>query len=417
MSHLRSVQRLVPSTKGLLHQRVNQELIFLSLLVTALGSCLLVGVSGFLVVHAAMREAELQARSIEHDLVRSVTSYQPVEQVQRELQLKAASRGLHSAVLLGPGGRVIAANDNTMLGSSVFGLSWWTRLGENSSDLLTCLRPADAAAACHSVQPVNQFFGFIPAFGGERLVHIAPTPLAIEGRPDLGTRGLLVLELDLSPVTQRWSRWIALVFLAGFAPLFLTETALVFFLRRRLLPELLGLAQVDSLSGVFNRRSFFEMAAQQIGQFNQNHCLCVVALIDIDRFKSINDTYGHPAGDEVICQLSTLFRDVIPSGDLIGRLGGDEFAVLMLESAEEAAAVLESLRRQVAARSWRLNDGSLVQFTLSIGMADSRLSRVCNIDELLAAADVGLYAAKGNGGNNLVPPNEAGTQGWTMQLA
>src|SRR5210317_10914 len=117
MSHLRSAQRLVSSTKGLLHQRVNQELIFLSLLVTALGSCLLVGVSGFLVVHAAMREAELQARSIEHDLVRSVTSYQPVEQVQRELQLKAASRGLHSAVLLGPGGRVIAANDNTMLGS------------------------------------------------------------------------------------------------------------------------------------------------------------------------------------------------------------------------------------------------------------------------------------------------------------
>ena len=140
-------------------------------------------------------------------------------------------------------------------------------------------------------------------------------------------------------------------------------------------------------------------------------------MIDIDRFKSINDTYGHPAGDEVICQLSTLFRDVIPSGDLIGRLGGDEFAVLMLESAQEAAAVLESLRRQVAARSWRLNDGSLVQFTLSIGMADSRLARVCNIDELLAAADVGLYAAKRNGGDNLVLPNEEGTQGWTMQLA
>ena len=417
MSHLRSAQRLVSSTKGLLHQRVNQELIFLSLVVTALGSCLLVGVSGFLVVQAAMSEAERQARSIEHDLVTSVTSYQPVEQVQRELQLKAASRDLQSVVLLGPGGRVIAANDNTMLGRSVFGLSWWKRLGRIPSDVLTCLRPSDVAAACHSVQPVNQFQGFIPAFGSQRLVHFAPTPLAIEGRPDLGNRGLLVLELDLSPVTQRWSRWIALVFVAGFAPLFLTETALVFFLRRRLLPELLGLAQVDCLSGVFNRRSFFEMAAQRIGEFKQNQCLCVVALIDIDCFKSINDTYGHPAGDEVITQLSALFRDVIPSGDLIGRLGGDEFGVLMLESAAEAAAVLESLRCQVAARSWRMNDGSLVHFTLSIGMADSRLAQACNIDELLAAADVGLYTAKGNGGNSLVPPNEAGTQGWTMQLA
>ena len=402
--------------KGPLRQRVNSSLLALALLAGALGSTLLASVSGLLVLQATLQEAERHASALERDLSASVTSFQPIHEVQRQLQLAASSQELRSALLLERSGRVLAASDNALVGRNIRQLGWSDGLGDLPVHLQECYAP-NSRAFCRWDRSSNLLDGPLPWIGGDHMIRVAPTPLALEGLPAFGQQGLLVIETDLRPLVVQAARLTGLVFLAGLLPLFLTAAALVWVVRRQLLPELITLAQTDSLSGVLNRGAFLEAASQRLDTPGVGEQAMVVALIDIDHFKTINDSYGHAAGDEVIRRMADFLNAAVRRSDLVGRLGGDEFALLVCASPHNAYELLERLRQQVANHDWTLTDGSQPQLTLSIGMVQCGSEGRHQVGELLQAADAALYVAKDQGRNQVMDLQRQLPTGWTVQPA
>lgn len=399
-----------------LHHRINRSLLGLALGAAALGSTLLASVSGALVLQATLNEAQKQARAVERDLSSTVTSFLPLYEVQRQLQLAASSRELRSALLIAQGGRVLAASDSALVGRKVADLGPADDLGDLPSQLQGCLAAA-ASSPCGVGERANVFVGPLPWIGGDHLIRFLPTPLALEGVQAMGQQGLLVIEVDLQPYVAQALQLMLQVFLAGLIPLFITAAALVLVVRRHLLPELISLAQTDSLSGVFNRRAFFEAAAERLQRTSSSDQPAVVALIDIDHFKAINDTYGHAAGDEVIRRMADFLLAAVRRSDLVGRLGGDEFALLVSATAPQAYELLDRLRQQVSTHPWTMADGSQPQLSLSIGMAEWGRDGHQNLAELLQAADAALYVAKDRGRNQVIDLQRQPPAGWTMKPA
>ena len=155
------------------------------------------------------------------------------------------------------------------------------------------------------------------------------------------------------------------------------------------------LASIDGLTGLYNRRHFMEMAegafahAQRLGQ------QLVVLMIDVDRFKQINDVYGHAVGDRVLADVAAACREYVRPDDIVGRYGGDEFIVLVPRTASARAAEIAAQLTGPPARVPR-DDGMRVSFTLSIGIAECADCR--DLPSLLARADMAMYEAKRAGG-------------------
>jgi diguanylate cyclase (GGDEF)-like protein len=126
-----------------------------------------------------------------------------------------------------------------------------------------------------------------------------------------------------------------------------------------------------------------------------------VLMIDIDRFKHINDTYGHLAGDEIMRQLVTIFNVAIRPVDKIGRYGGDEFVVILKNTALNSAIHVAERIRLLVSEYVAKFDGQSISFTISIGVAQSQDCE--NMDSLLQRADHELYLAKENGRNQVSP--------------
>lgn len=157
-------------------------------------------------------------------------------------------------------------------------------------------------------------------------------------------------------------------------------------------------ARTDSLTGLPNRRAFDEHLAWWLDQWRRGRQTPVsLLLIDVDRFKQLNDRYGHPAGDAALRWLAKKARATVREVDVAARYGGEEFAVIMPGVAAAAAAVLaERLRAAIAAEPFT-HAGATLQVTASIGLATS----LGNDDpaSLARRADEALYAAKQNGRN------------------
>jgi diguanylate cyclase (GGDEF)-like protein/PAS domain S-box-containing protein len=158
-------------------------------------------------------------------------------------------------------------------------------------------------------------------------------------------------------------------------------------------------AHIDYLTGVANRGYFFELAEQELVRAQRYGRTLTVATLDLDHFKTINDTYGHRAGDVVLRELPKICRRVLREVDIVGRIGGEEFAILFPETnAQQAIAVAERLREAIAAANVPIEHGLPLHFTISIGIATVNNSDV-NIDILLHRADKALYEAKRGGRN------------------
>jgi diguanylate cyclase (GGDEF)-like protein len=122
-----------------------------------------------------------------------------------------------------------------------------------------------------------------------------------------------------------------------------------------------------------------------------------LALIDIDHFKAINDTYGHDAGDHVIRSVSELLRASVRGADAVGRLGGDEFVILVQQGSRPAADLMARLLASVCSTDMGLRDDQPVTVSLSVGVASSESQAGYDLSRLLAAADAALYMAKDRG--------------------
>ena len=155
----------------------------------------------------------------------------------------------------------------------------------------------------------------------------------------------------------------------------------------------------DSLTGVFNRRYIFEYLEEAIQGRDPDKFSTTVVLIDIDDFKVINDTYGHPVGDDVIRKIAQVGRDVFRQGDIFGRIGGEEFlCILPRTTVLEATKIAERFLALVSSST--MVEGQQDKITVSIGIA--ALSSQCqDINQLYINADQALYQAKHSGKNQV----------------
>jgi diguanylate cyclase (GGDEF)-like protein len=171
--------------------------------------------------------------------------------------------------------------------------------------------------------------------------------------------------------------------------------------------ELERLAGTDALSGLSNRRAFTEFGETALANAARSGRPCALVMIDIDRFKSVNDRLGHAAGDTVIRALGAALAGAIRVGERAGRIGGEEFAVILPDGGSEQAMALAQ-RIQAVVRAMRPRAGDApIAVTVSIGVASTH-GAPCTLDELLARADRAMYAAKDAGRNRTVLADELG---------
>lgn len=164
--------------------------------------------------------------------------------------------------------------------------------------------------------------------------------------------------------------------------------------------RLFELATIDPLTGCANRRHFVERANDLIALSRRLEAPISLAIMDLDEFKLVNDTYGHPAGDEVLRMIGRTSRIHIRGTDLLGRIGGEEFALLMPNTDTEGAAhFAERLRDAIGAEAADV-EGTILRITVSLGLAEIRPGE--SYDQLYARADAALYAAKEAGRDRVV---------------
>ncbi len=167
--------------------------------------------------------------------------------------------------------------------------------------------------------------------------------------------------------------------------------------RKKKEQELVTLATTDALTGLHNRRSFLDILQQQL-KLSKPHWPGALLLLDIDHFKRVNDTYGHPAGDLVIRNIAQGIRDSLRQDDITGRLGGEEFAVLLPKATlQQAQQLAERIREHVAATP-TITHKETIYVTISIGVA---LLYGQDENSVQSQADQALYQAKNSGRNRV----------------
>lgn len=180
----------------------------------------------------------------------------------------------------------------------------------------------------------------------------------------------------------------------------------------RLFQEIQRLAVTDALTGLYNRRYFFERACEEFERSCRYHHPVTMMMMDLDHFKNVNDTYGHPAGDVVLQTVSQQSRQALRNTDLAARFGGEEFIFLLPETPLEAGVQTAERLRELIAESPIQYNGNHIHLTASFGVSGGdvefcKLPPPRAVEELIAACDEALYQAKQAGRNRVsskVPP-------------
>lgn len=165
--------------------------------------------------------------------------------------------------------------------------------------------------------------------------------------------------------------------------------------------EIERLAITDGLTGLFNHKQFQERLAQEFNRTERFPDPLSLLLIDIDYFKRINDTYGHPVGDSVLKRVANIIKKTIRSIDISARYGGEEFAVVLVGTDEEGAMNMAERLRKTVMDTKFVSDESTFSVTISIGIS-TNAGDVKKKEELVDKADKALYKAKGDGRNQSV---------------
>ncbi len=165
--------------------------------------------------------------------------------------------------------------------------------------------------------------------------------------------------------------------------------------------QLERLAMTDELTGLANRRAFFVRGEEELKMARRYAAPLSLLMLDIDRFKGINDNHGHHVGDQVLQLVATTMQTLIREVDKLGRIGGEEFAILLPNTGpEEASKLAERLRRGVEKKTLQ-RENQVICVTISVGVA-SFGSNTKTLDDLLRDADAALYLAKNQGRNRVV---------------
>ena len=166
--------------------------------------------------------------------------------------------------------------------------------------------------------------------------------------------------------------------------------------------ELERLTRVDGLTGVLNRNTFVELTQRELARARRQGTATTLLLLDLDHFKRVNDSWGHPCGDAVLRHMASLCSSSLRSTDLVGRLGGEEFIILLPGTSIEAGRrIAEKLRQQIQNTPVDFQ-GIQVQVTVSIGLAGNTPQQKQDFEILYSEADKALYLAKEWGRNRVV---------------
>jgi len=162
-------------------------------------------------------------------------------------------------------------------------------------------------------------------------------------------------------------------------------------------------ASYDGLTRLLNRSTFFERFAAEAARCQQLNAPLAVIQLDIDHFKSVNDTWGHQAGDQALMRVAAIIAQTLRKNDLAGRVGGEEFCVVLPETRlADAEQVAERMRQRLAGKTILVNASRSFSVTLSAGVASSEEQQDYQVQRLQAEADRRLYLAKSRGRNRVV---------------
>lgn len=171
--------------------------------------------------------------------------------------------------------------------------------------------------------------------------------------------------------------------------------------RSNLHDQLEKLADQDPLTKLLNKRRFFEIVDKKISNTHQNR---YIAMMDIDHFKTLNDTFGHVYGDKVLIELATLLKRYEGKNIKVGRYGGEEFIIYLECSCQKALKLMEGIQSEIKSTNFKLEGARTTSLTVSIGMAN--LAKHPNLLEAVNQADQNLYTAKKKGRDCLETPHD-----------
>lgn len=163
--------------------------------------------------------------------------------------------------------------------------------------------------------------------------------------------------------------------------------------RHRLFSALRSLSLIDDLTGLYNRRGFADLGEQYLKLARRSGRGVTMVFLDLDRFKTINDSLGHHVGDRALLQVADILRATFRRSDIVARLGGDEFGVLALEAADESAELLvERLRERIV--DFNESSPEPFQLAVSIGMSHHDDNPKVRLADMVAEADAEMYREK-----------------------
>jgi len=169
--------------------------------------------------------------------------------------------------------------------------------------------------------------------------------------------------------------------------------------RKRIEEKLRIMADRDALTKVYNRRRFLEFLEMEVKKVKRTGKVPSFIMLDIDKFKNVNDQFGHAVGDQVLCHFTTVVLSGIREIDVFGRLGGEEFGVILPETSKKKAFIVaERLRSMVESSEIILSTGN-INITVSIGVAELEAGE--SGEQLMVRADAAMYVAKQNGRNRV----------------
>ena len=166
--------------------------------------------------------------------------------------------------------------------------------------------------------------------------------------------------------------------------------------------ELKLLASIDPLTKLYNRRYFIKAATTILELAQRNKTITSVVMLDIDKFKRVNDVYGHKAGDETLVALASSLLKISRKSDIISRWGGEEFLLLLPDTDLNGAFIIaEKIRKKIEDLVVSLENEQTLQFTVSLGVSEFNSKNDLNIEASINRADKALYKAKESGRNRV----------------
>lgn len=171
--------------------------------------------------------------------------------------------------------------------------------------------------------------------------------------------------------------------------------------RKRMMREMCRLARTDSLTGLWNRGYFVELASREIARCKRSVRNLSILLVDVDYFKKVNDRYGHGTGDKVLVGVADAMRKSLREIDIVARFGGEEFVVLLPDTSTQAAhKVAQRMCNTIREQDFLDDQNRTINITVSIGVT-SYQNALNDLDLMLKRADIAMYSAKKNGRNRV----------------